>query len=107
MRSTARQITGRGKLAVDKTFADATSALDFFNDRVLDPGKFDPDPESPDLYLNFRLDLTTNDPGTRFTTQLLFGSVPEPETLPLLALGLVLLAARRRVARGPISPLKR
>jgi hypothetical protein len=72
---------------------DAASALAYFDDRVLDVGDFA-------QWLTFDLELTSNDPGARFTTQLVLGGVPEPEPLSLVAIGLALLSARSRAARA-------
>jgi PEP-CTERM motif len=84
---------------VDETFTDAALALAFFGDHVLDLGSFDRSQLS-ELSLSFSLELTSNDRGAHFITQLVFATVPEPGTFSLLAIGLALLSARGRALRA-------
>jgi hypothetical protein len=85
-----------GESLVDRVFADSNEALEFFDDQALDLG----DLTYPGSTIRLLMELTASDPGAGFGSDLLvaWGTVPEPSTLLLVALGMACLAVRQRSA---------
>ncbi len=73
-------ITKDGNLTLDRIFTSVSSALAFFDDRVLDLGSITPD-ESGVLDLQFDLAVTAHNAGDGFAIDLAVAAVPEPSTL--------------------------
>jgi hypothetical protein len=88
---------------VDLTFEDAAEALAFFDDTVLAPEVSWLVPTS--LRLDWQLE--GGGQATSFRASGIFGTVPEPATGLLLALGLAALAVRRRPGRRVGQETKR
>jgi hypothetical protein len=87
---------GSPELLVEVIFSDAQALLDYFDARALSLGPLELDAgELVELTLSF--ELASFDPDVSFSTDFLVGAqIPEPASALLLALGLSLLAARRR-----------
>ena len=77
-----------GNLILDRIFTSLSSALAFFDDRVLDLGSITPD-ESGVLDLQFDLAVTAHNAGDGFAIDLVVAAVPEPSTLLMLLTGAV------------------
>jgi PEP-CTERM motif len=81
---------------LEKIFGDAASALAFFTGPAVARG--DVGAVDGRFSLSFQLDLVSSQAGDRVVTLFALGTVPEPGTGALIALGLLAIAARRRRA---------
>jgi hypothetical protein len=95
-----------GTPLINQTFTDAETMKAFFADRSLNLGELTPEAQGRALKVSF--DFASRTPGSGFSTHLAFGNssqgigptVPEPNTLWLVALGLPGFASGRK--RTPI-----
>jgi hypothetical protein len=89
------EILREGTAIVDETFTDLSDALAYFDDHVFALGDIRAGVTGT-LDLDILLRVTTDDPGSRFAANVIFGHVPEPSTALLFSGGLLAVAARRR-----------
>jgi hypothetical protein len=98
------RVTVEQTLVDDVTFNDVTTAISYFDDRVIDLGPITAG-VSGSLDVSFQLDVTSSVAGG-FSTLFIVGNatpgagLPEPAGTPLLLAASVPLLRRRRVQRG-------